>query len=63
MLNQQIMEVDTHKHIGIYFSYDGCWHRQISYIKEKAWARINIMKRLKFVLDHKSIEPIYISFI
>ena len=45
MLNQQIMEVDTHKHLGIYLSNDGSWHKQISYIKEKAWARINIMRR------------------
>ena len=36
---------------------------QISCIKEKAWARINIMRRLIFVLDHKSLETIYISFI
>ena len=63
MLNQQIMEVDTHKHLGIYLSNDGSWHKQISYIKEKAWARINIMRRLKFVLDRKSLETIYISFI
>ena len=57
------MEVDTHKHLGIYLSNDGSWHKQISYIKEKAWARINIMRRLKFVLDRKSLETIYISFI
>ena len=63
MLNQQIMEVDTHKHLGIYLSNDGSWHKQISYIKEKALARINIMRRLKFVLDRKSLETIYISFI
>ena len=63
MLNQQIMEVDTHRHLGIYLSNDGSWHKQISYIKEKAWARINIMRRLKFVLDRKSLEIIYISFI
>ena len=55
MLNQRIMEVDTHKHLGIYLSTDGSWHKQISYIKEKALARINIMRRLKFVLDRKSL--------
>ena len=63
MFNQQIMEVDTHKHLVIHLSNDGSWHKQISYIKEKAWARINIMRRLKFVLDRKSLETIYISFI
>ena len=53
------MEVDTHKHLGIYLSNDSSWHNQISCIKEKARARINIMRRLKFV----SLETIYISFI
>ena len=57
------MEVDTHKHLGIYLCNVGSWHKQISYIKEKALARINIMRRLKFVLDRKSLETIYISFI
>ena len=57
------MEVDTHKHLRIYLSNDGSWYTQISYIKEKAWARINIMRRLKFVLDRKSLETINISFI
>ena len=63
MLNQQSMEVDTHKHLGIYLSNDGSWHKQISFIKEKDCARINIMRRLKFVLDRNCLETIYISFI
>ena len=33
------------------------------YIKEKAWPRINIMRRLKFILDRKSLETIYLSII
>ena len=39
------------------------WHTHISYIKEKAWNRINIMRKLKFQLDRKSLEIIYTSFI
>ena len=57
------MEVDTHKHLRINFSNDGSWHKQVSYIKEQAWARINIMRRLKCVLDCKSLKTIYTSFI
>ena len=42
----------------------GCtWHEQIEYIKEKAWFRINIMRKFKFLLDRKSLETIYFSFI
>ena len=57
------MEVNAHKHLGIYLSNDGYWHIQIRYIKEKACARINIMRRLKFVLDRKFLETINISFL
>ena len=63
MENQLITEVDTHKHLGIHFSNDGTWHHHIRYITEKAWTRINIMRKLKFKLDRKSLETIYLTFI
>ena len=61
--NQQIAEVTSHKYLGIIFSHDCSWHSHIDYIKEKAWQRINIMRRLKFIFDRKSLETIYFSFI
>ena len=63
MRNHQIVEVDYHKHLGIYFSNDCTWHYHIDHIKEKAWFRINVMRKLKFRLDRKSLETIYITFI
>ncbi|MCG8077918.1 MAG: reverse transcriptase family protein, partial [Candidatus Thiodiazotropha taylori] len=60
---QQIQEVTSHKHLGLYFSNDCSWHEHINYIKSKAWQRINIMRRLKFQLDRKSLQTIYFSFI
>ena len=63
MGNTQIAEVNTHKHLGIILSHDCSWHAHIEYIKEKAWQRINIMRRLKFIQDRKSLEIIYLSFI
>ena len=63
MKNVQIQEVRSHKHLGIYLSNDCSWHQHVSYIKEKAWLRINIIRKLKFKLDRKSLETIYISFI
>ena len=39
------------------------WHKHIDYIKTKAWARINIMRKLKFQLDRRSLEIIYTTFI
>ena len=35
MQNHQIIEVDSHKHLGIYLSNDCTWHQHINYIKEK----------------------------
>ena len=65
MENTPINEVEAHKHLGLFLSNDCSWHQRINYmyIKDKAWARINIMRRLKYKLDRKSLESIYISFI
>ena len=63
MNQQQINEVDMHKHLGLTFTCDGTWHTHLTEIKSKAWYRINIMRQLKFVLDRKSLQFIYFSFI
>ena len=63
MQNHQINEVDSHKHLGIYLSNDCTWHEHVNYIKEKAWFRINVMRKLKFKLDRNSLEIIYTAFI
>ena len=63
MQNQQIIEVESHKHLGLYFSNNLIWHDQINYILEKVWRRIHIMQKLKFRLDRKSLEVIYAAFI
>ena len=64
LLNQtQITEVNSHKHLGIIFSNDCTWHEHLELVKSKAWKRINIMRKLKFQLDRKSLQTIYFSFI
>ena len=63
MQNHRIYEVDTQKHLGLHFSNDGSLHEQIQYIKDKAWTRINVMRKLKFRLDRRSLEIIYTAFI
>ena len=63
MEGSQIMEVESHKHLGIFFSHDCTWHKHINYIKEKAWKRVNAMRKLKFEFDRKSLQIIYFSFI
>ena len=63
MLYHQIKEVESHKQLGVILSNDCSWQKHIDYIKEKAWTRIIIMRRLKYDLDRKSLETIYKSFI
>ena len=63
MDNQIIEEVSSHKHLGIFLSNGCSWHKHIDYVKEKAWVRINVMRRLKFRLNRKSLENIYFRFI
>ena len=63
MQEYQITEVESHKHLGLYLSNDCSWHKHIDYKTKKAWYRINIFRKLKFHLDRKSLETIYITFI
>ena len=64
MENTPINEVEAHKHLGLFLPPNDCsCHQHINYIKDKASARINIMRRLKYKLDGKLRESIYISFI
>ena len=63
MHNQQLIEVTSHKHLGLHISKHCTLYEQIEYIKENAWLRINVMRKFKFLLDRKSLETIYISFI
>ena len=48
MQDQQIKEIESHKHLGIILSIDCSWQKRIDYIKEEAWTRINIMCRLNY---------------
>ena len=62
-MNQNLINnVNSHKHLGITFSQDCFWHNHLELVKTKTWLRINIMRRLKFQLDRKSLQTIYISF-
>ena len=51
MQNHRVVEVDSHKHLGVVLSSDCSWHQHIKYITDKAWNRNNIMRKLKFKLE------------
>ena len=61
--NHAIQEVTSHKHLGIIFSDNGTWNTHIDYIVKKAFARVNVLRRFRLVLDRFSLEKMYFSFI
>ena len=61
--NQIITEVDNHKHLGIAFQSNCSWHENLNMTLSKAWQRITIMRKLNFILDRKSLQSIYFTFI
>ena len=63
MNNVLIKEVDCHKHLGLIFNNKGTWSEHIKDISTKAWKRLNIMRKFKFILDRSSLQKIYFTFI
>ena len=63
MRNQNLVNVKHHKHLGITFSDDGSWNKQIEQITDKAYCRLNILRKFKFKLDRLTLEKLYISYI
>ena len=63
MNQQDIIIVESHKHLGLTFTNDLSWHEHLNNIKTKAWHRINVMRKLKFQLNRISLQIIYFSFI
>ena len=63
MNQQDIITVESHKHLGLTFTNDISWHEHLNNIKTKAWHRINVMRKLKSQLNRKSLQIIYFSFI
>ena len=62
MNNVHIKEVAHHKHLGFFLSHDGTWHEDIDCIISEAWQRLNIMRKLKNLLDREFLQIISTSF-
>jgi hypothetical protein len=60
--NVPIKNVTTHKHLGLTFSNDGSWTTHINEIITKASSRLNIVHKLKFKVDRKSLEHMYLKW-
>ena len=60
---EKIQDVTNHKHIGLIHSSDATWKTHLSNIISKAAKRIDILRALKWKLDRKPLETLYLSFI
>lgn len=58
-----INTVSNHIHLGLEISNDGTWAKHIDMISKKAFARLNILRKFKFILDRGILEKIYLSFV
>ena len=61
--NTPIVDVTTHKRIGIWFENNLNWHVHIYNISTKAEKRLNLLKTMKYKLTWKTLEKMYFSFI
>jgi hypothetical protein len=63
MDNKIINMVSEHKHLRLTISNDGHWGKHVDLINTKAFTRVNIMRKFKFILDRRTLDKIYLTFI
>ena len=63
MGNTDVKEVTQHKHLGLTISKDLKWNCHINQVSEKAWKRIGSLRRKKFILDRRTLNKLYITYI
>ena len=64
VMNDTILTDDKyHTHLGLTLSSDATWDEHIRRIYEKAAARLNLLRMLKYDLDRKSLLRFYTSYI
>ena len=55
--------VDNHKHLGVTLSHDGNWHDYVDNILRSVSEMLGILRSLKFKLQRKTLNQLYISYI
>lgn len=61
--NVHLKEVETHKHLGIILSSNLSWNLHLDETVKKAHSRLGMLRRLKYILDRKSLQKLYFSFV
>ena len=58
-----VTEVDSHKHLGVIISNDLSWRDHIENMVSNASKSLDVLNALKFKLDRKTLERLYMAFI
>ena len=56
-------QVQSHKHLGIVLSADCKWKQHVDHICSKAGKALNALRKLKYILDRRTLEQMYDSYI
>jgi hypothetical protein len=62
MDSNDISTVSEHKHLGLVISDNGSWEKHIDMITGKAYKRINILRKFKFILDRKTVIAVHVEW-
>ena len=58
-----ITKVPHHKHLGLIFEQNGSWKTNTGEIVAKAHQRVGTLKNIKFLINRKSLETLYNSYV
>ena len=58
-----LQEVENHKHLGITFNRKLSWSPHVNNIVKGAGNCIDAMKKMKYTMDRKTLDTIYLTFI
>jgi hypothetical protein len=61
MDSNDISTVSEHKHLGLVISNNGSWEKHIDMITGKAYKRINILRKFRFILETVLLLIVYLS--
>ena len=61
--NTQVTEVTDHKHLGVTLTNDLSWGSHIENIVSSAGKCLDVLNALKHLLDRKTLEQVYKSFV
>ena len=51
----QLKFSSSHRHLGVVFSSDGKWSQHIDSIYVSCMKKVNMLRKLKFIIDRKSL--------